>query len=314
MHKRFSIELPIYSNSIEHLAEIAQAGDIDIVVYGGVPNSPLNGGRLNFSLDGFLLNDKVSLKLSKKQLSKVLTSFYETVAKVNQSRISFRYALTNMYVSPEELNDENLDPVAQLVASSQKFGVKNGLMLNNPLLEDCLRKKYGDQLIYISSCTKYVVPERILTPRETINLYLKDSGKYDFICVTPQDSRRGSLLKEVLSQSQCEVIAICNSYCSNNCNSFHHYHYMSQLNKKSLLNLGLGQVLPGAFTFLYRKRQVFRCSAFRQILGSLDINEIAEMQLEAGITNFKIGRGIGADCLDQLVSLIRNFIRKRAGK
>jgi len=305
MNKKYSIEVPIYSSPIEYLIKLNQLKDIAIVMYGGVPNSPLNGGRNNFTLDKLSLYDRFFFSLTKKQLSRALSKFYETLAKANQNGISFRLAYTNMFISNEELNEENLYPVNWLVESSKKYGVKNGLILNNKLLENCIRQKYGDKLVYVSSCTKYVSPHKILTPRETLSMYLEDSGKYDFICITPQDSRRENLIKDVLRDSKGGIIAICNSYCSNNCNSYYHYEHFSKENKKSLLTMGMVGILTSSFAFVVPRLPT--CSAFRQAFRKMNIKKTAGMQLNAGIVNFKLGRGFGDNLIGPLVSLILKF-------
>ncbi len=309
--KEYTIEVPIYSNPVKHLIKLNRLKGINSIMYGGAPDSPLNGGRLNYSLDGLFIWNRFSFGLSKRQLAGVSTKFYKTVAKANENGIPFFLAFTNMFVSPQELNEENLYPVKWLVESSEKHGIKNGVIINNKLLEDFIRKECGNKLAYVSSCTKYVSPHRILTPQETLNMYIKDSAYYDFIALTPQDSRREGLIKDVLRGSKCEIIAICNSYCSCNCNSYYHYEYTSNLNKKSLHKIGNIGIWASAFNFIIKR--ALRCSAFFQPFCRGNIEVIAEMQLRAGITNFKLGRGFGADFLDQLVSLIKEFKESHPG-
>ncbi len=310
MQKKYSIEIPLYSGSIEHLSELNRLDDIEIVLYGGAPNNPLNGGRFNYSLDGLFIWNKPFFSLTKGQLARVCAKFYETLLEANKNGISFRLAFTNMFVSKEELNEENLYPVKWLVESSQKHGVKNGVILNNKLLEDHIRRLYGDRLVYVSSCTKYVSPHKLLTPSETLSMYRQDSGKYDLICLTPQDSRRESLIRDVLRDAKSGIIAICNSYCADRCNSYYHYAHTSRENKKPLLSIGLLETFASAFKFILPR--AFTCSAFRQSFCRMDINKIARMQLNAGIVNFKLGRGIGANLIDRLVSLIRDHEERNA--
>ena len=295
----------MYASSLDHLIELNQLDAIRIIMYGGFPDSPLNGGRFNYSLDGFFLYDRLFFRLTEKQLSKLRDTFDKTVTRANQNRIPFLIAYTNMFVGQDELNEENLKPVQRLVESGQKYGVKNGVILNNKLLEETLRQRYGEELLYVSSCTKYVSPDRILSPQETLRLYLADSGTYDYIVVTPQDSRREKLLKDVLRESKGEVIAICNSYCANACNSYHHYAFMSRENKKSLLDIRIQEVVAGAIRFIAPR--VTTCSSIRHVFCKVNSKDIAKMQLKAGIVNFKLGRGLGDHSLDQLVSLILEF-------
>lgn len=309
MDKKYTIEAPIYSSSIEHLIKLNRLKDIGIIMYGGVPNSPLNGGRHNFSLDGLFIWNKLFFGLTKRQLSKALNNFYKTLTLANENNIPFLIAFTNMFVSRDELNEENLYPVRWLVEASQKYGVKNGIILNSKILEDAIREKYNDKLLYVSSCTKYVSPHKILTPRETLKMYLKDSVNHDFVTLTPQDSRRESLIKDVLRDSRSKIIAICNSYCSDSCNSYYHYEYTSKENKKSLLTAKELRILADIFAFIIPRAS--KCSAFRYPLWKASNEKIATMQLNAGIVNFKLGRGLGADLIDQLVSQIIKFEESR---
>ena len=276
-----------------------------IIIYGGVPDSPLNGGRFNYSLDGFALYNRLGFRLTEKQLAKLLDNFYKTISRANQNGIPALIAYTNLFVSPGELNEKNLGPVRWLVESGEKHGVKNGLILNNKLLEATLRQQYGPALLYVSSCTKYVCPERILTPRETTALYLADSRNYDYVVLTPQDSRREKLIKEVLEKSQCGIIAICNSYCGNTCNSYHHYALMSQENKNSILSIRTKDTVGDALRFIAPR--ITTCTSIRHVFYPVNPAKTAKMQLKAGVVNFKLGRGLGEKCLDSIVSLIREF-------
>jgi hypothetical protein len=313
--KKYTVEVPIYASSIEHLIELNRLEDIQIVLFGGFPNSPLNGGRFNYGLDGFFLWNRLFFNLTKGQLAKLSANFYLTVEEANRGGIPFYIAFTNMFVSREELNEENLAPVARLVASYKKYGVKNGVILNNKLLEDFLRRKYGSDLLYISSCTKYYSSRKILTPHETQSMYLRDSGAYDAVCLTPQDSRRQDLIKNVLAASKSKITAICNTYCGDRCNSYHHYAFISKENKTRLLASGITGILFGpfqmiaiiarAFTFIIPR--ALACTAFRTQFCPVDIKKFLWMQLNAGVVNFKLGRGFGDRSVDLVVSLIRKF-------
>lgn len=305
MFKKYIIEVPLYSRPVEYLSRINSSEDIGIIVFGGFPDSPFNGGRLNFSLDGLFLWDRMFFRLERKQLERVTAKFYETVAKINELGMSFCAACTNIFVSEEELNEANLYPIQWLVESSQKHGIKNGVILNNALLEGHIRRKYGDKLLYISSCTKYVSPYKILSPRDTMLMYQEDSGKYDGIVLTPQDSRRENLIKNVVRENRSRIIAIVNSYCSNNCNAYHHYAFTSKQNKISLLRrLVDWQVLPAVVRFL---PYTLKCAVYWKMFCPGKIEKIAAMQLNAGIVNFKLGRGMGVESLEKLVALILKF-------
>lgn len=306
MSNKYIIEVPIYSRSVEYLAKINSSGDIGITVFGSIPDSPLNGGRTNFTLDGVFLWDRLLFRLNQKQLERITAKFYETVSRINEHGMSFWVTYTNIFVSPEELNETNLYPIQWLVESSQKHGVKNGVIINNALLEGHIRQKYGDKLLYISSCTKYVSAQKMLTPSETMSMYQEDAGRYDFVVLTPQDSRRENLLKNMVRGNKNKIIAIANSYCSNDCNSYHHYASTSKMNKISLIRRFVDwQVLTISTKFIMC--HIWKCSAFWQIFFPVDVGRIAAMQLNAGIVNFKLGRGKGGASLENLVALISEF-------
>lgn len=303
MKKEYSIRVPVHSTPLDHLGRVQRDEDIKIIVYGGVPDSPLNGGRFNTALNGFVVKDRFLLSITKEQLARATACFFAAMEEANRQHLSFYLAFTNLFISPEELNARNLEPLDRLVECGDRYGVKNGLILANQLLEDHIRRKYGGRLTYSSSCTKYVSPQRILTPRETLAMYLEDSAKYDYVCVTPQDSRREAQLRAVLKDSKCGIIAISNSYCAFNCNSYYHYRDMSRKNKKSVVDIGTVELLADALAFMLPR--LTTCTAMRHSFCKLETDEIAAMQLKAGIVNFKLGRGIGARSVDLLVDLIR---------
>jgi hypothetical protein len=106
----------------------------------------------------------------------------------------------------------------------------------------------------------------------------------------------------VIQNSKCGIIALCNSYCGNHCNSYYHYKFMSEENKRSLLTLDTINTLARSFTF--NLPRIFECPAYTNILCKMDVIKLAAMQLNAGIVNFKLGRGNDASSLNQLVALI----------
>ena len=305
MSRHYIIEVPVNSSPIQHLAKINQMDGINIILYGGIPNSPLNGGRNNFVLDRCLLFGRFLFSISTKQFSTAMKRFYENIDKANSNGIPFFLAVTNMFVSQEELNEENLYPIDRLVEISRKYGVKNGLILNNRLLENHVRQKYGGDLVYVSSCTKYSSPERILSSTETLKMYLEDIKNYDYVVLTPQDSRRQRVITDAVKECPEKIIAICNSYCSNTCNCYHHYELFSLENKKSLLSIKAGDILIRSILFMAPR--LTTCSAVTEAFCRSNYKKIAQMQLRSGVGNFKLGRGFGDDFLDRLVKIIRDF-------
>ena len=284
------------------MAKINASEEIGITVFGGVPDSPFNGGRMNSALDGVFVWGSSGLTLSKEQLVGIMAKWHETISSLNEKGMSFWAVCTNIFVSQEELTEENLSAILWLAESGQKHGIKNGIIINNALLEEHIRQKCADKLLYISSCTKYVSPRKMLSPKETTSMYLEDAAKYDYVVLTPQDSRREKLIKNVVREYKDKIIVIANSYCSNGCNCYHHYEYMSRQNKMSLLKLSLNwNVFVSTLKFL---PSTLKCSVYWYAFFPVEVEKIARMQLNAGAVHFKLGRGLGVESFEKLVALI----------
>jgi len=290
------------------LAEISRRGPVSLMLYGGFPDSPLNGGRLNFTLDGCthpgqplapeMLQD---LSFNRELLAWAKAEFYSTVEEANRNQIAFNLSFTNYFVEEEEINNANLEPVDRLVELGAKHGVCNGIIINSALLEARLRSRHPGSLRYISSCTKYVSPDKLLSPSETIHLYRQDIDRYDFITLTPQHSRDRFVMDRIPERHRDKVIAIVNSYCARGCNSYWHYELISHENKKSLLNYTIQDLTVSAANF---SKRYARCPALTHRHRDMRLKEKVCRQLGAGIINFKIGRGLGANCLDELVGIL----------
>lgn len=303
----YTIEVPIYANPISTLIALQRRGDISIMLYGGFPDSPLNGGRMNFTLDGFappgtLLEAEglQNLSFNHELLALAKGDFYKTIAEANRNGVAFNLAFSNYFIEKGELSHANLEPVERLVQLGLQYQVRNGVIINCQVLEDCLRRNYSDSLNYISSCTKYVSPDRVLSANETLRLYKKDVEQYDFVVLTPQHSRNRYVLKAMAETHPQQVIAICNSYCARGCNSYWHYELISRENKKSLLQYSIQDLVNSASHFCRRYNKCPAVTAKKD----LRLKDKVERQLEAGIVNFKIGRGIGASCIEELATLL----------
>lgn len=302
MSKKYSIEVPLYSYSPDQLDRFNRLPEVAIRVFGGIPDSPLHGGRFNYTLDGQFLWDRFLFKMGRPQLDRVSDKFFRTVRMINAKGIPFHAVLTNLFVEAIDLEDAGLKSIRKLAELGEICGVRNGVIINNRALEDRLRDDFGDRLAYFGSCTKYVDPERILTPRETMTMYRADCGKYEAIVLTPQDSRRESLLRELARENQQKIIVIANTYCSNRCNCYDHYACISRQNKISVLKMSDLKVLFDAAQFTFSR--LFICGAVKHCFLPINIRKIVRMQLRAGIVHFKLGRGIGAEKLKELVDLI----------
>jgi hypothetical protein len=286
---------------LARLTEIRESHGIDVVLYGGFPDSPLNGGRANFALDDAPTTSGRRPKLSPETLAEARRSFFQTVEEANCRGFAFLAALTNPLVDQDELTAENLAPVEWLISCSRRHGVRNGVIVNNPLLETRLRETHGRDLRYVSSCTRYFEADRILTPRDTIPRYLADAERYDLVIVTPQDSRREPVLRELSRRIPGRFATICNAYCADDCNSYHHYLATGRDNKRPLLEYRVSDMLS---TALDVSGHCPSCPVLTGEVHRMDFRETARRQLAAGVRNLKIGRGFGDDLLEHVVDVV----------
>jgi len=304
----FSIEVPVYAHPVSVLNGIMRRRGISISLYGGYPDSSLNGGRMNFCLDGYIPVGRIlapekeeNRKARSNLLAGAQTDYLERIETANRHRIAFNLAFTNYFVEPGELDEARLAPLDRLVESGARHQMRNGVIVANLTLENCLRKRYADALLYISSCTKYVVPERLLTLSEAMRLYRRDMDRYDLVVLTPQHSRNARVLRAMATLGSDKVVAICNSYCAATCNSYWHYEMIARHNKKSLLDYSADDLAAAAAAFQARYP---KCTALKQAGRKMNVAQRVKRQLQAGITHFKVGRGFGDNCLEELVDLL----------
>jgi hypothetical protein len=303
--KTYRIEVPMYAYSIRHLTGLKRRNDnIEIIIYGGVPDSPLNGGRPNFILDGLLLFDRLFFSLNERQLSRLMSKFYRTLEEANKAGIPFFFACTNLFIDENELTEKNLSPFKKMEELGRKYGLKNGVIVNNKLLEDYLRRTYGDRFIYVSSCTKYVSPVRVLSYKDTLQMYIEDSRNYDFVVMTPQDSQKEGSIKQLIEAvGASKVLTISNAYCGCHCNSYYHYEYTSKINKETLVGINSMHIVKDAFKFSIPKLRT--CPVPCNIWSMTRCRRLAAMQVQSGVVNFKLGRGMGQGSIGKIISLIK---------
>jgi hypothetical protein len=64
-------------------------------------------------------------------------------------------------------------------------------------------------------------------------------------------------------------------------------------------------IIARAFAFIIPR--ILTCTAFRTQFCPVDIKKFLWLQLNAGVVNFKLGRGFGDKSVDLVVSLIQKF-------
>lgn len=294
------VEAPLYSYPLEELLWTKFTAGVEIWLYGGYPDSPLNGGRNNFLLDG----RAAGKPFTETSLAEACAAFWATVEEANRSGIPFLLAFTNLFCTPGELTRANLGPLERLAASGARHQVRNGVIINSALLEMTVRARFADALTLVASCTKYVRPDRLLSPPECCEALIRDARSYDHVTITPQLSRNREALERIARECPDQAIAIANAYCAESCNSYHHYAFTSQQNKIPLARFDAREEAAKMAAFA---REHSDCPALQEAQGGARVRDNVCGQLAAGIRHFKVGRGIGQDCLDELAGLIREF-------
>ena len=299
-----TLEVPLCCKPLPLLARLQGLGFLRLVLYGGFPGSPINGGRVNQGFDGLVPAAEASALLAAggeaalgDLLGRARAAFYARAEAANTAGLPLYLAFTSMLVSAREL-DEELAPVARLVELGAAHGVKNGVIFYDDGLASRLRQRFGEGLALVSSCTRHFLSDRLLSRSERLARYLADAERADRVVLTHQDSRDAGLMRELVPQLGERLVAICNTYCAAACNSYDHYLMLSEGNK--LRPGDLAGMLAGALRFHRRAGAVCTvplCAA------DLPLAEHVERQLACGVRAFKLGRGAGDDRLDELVGL-----------
>jgi len=304
---KISMEIPLHIYPLCELVELGGHHPLQISLYGGFPDSPLNGGRLNVVLDGRREGVERTARPSEQTVADAREAFFETIEAANRQGIECLLAFTNIFIEEDELNDENLAPVDWLARIGRTHGVRNGVILNNDRLTEHLRRTHGGELRFVSSCTRYFTPERILTPLDTLPQYLEDAERYDLVTITPQDSRRVDVLEILVEKIPGSFVAIGNSYCDDGCNSYHHYEALSRMNKKPIGARGFADVLDLTLDVAVHSMQ---CPLITGAIEHLDVAGITSMQISNGVTHIKLGRGRGAERVREIVEVIERQTTK----
>ncbi len=294
------IETPLYTGP-EKILQRTSSKRIKIVVYGGYPDSSLNGGRgqwYSTLRDGRNKGSGEQSRGNKK-------FFREAVSRINKLGIPFFLAYSNQLYTDEELEDPtNIEPVDILTNNYVKHGVKNGVVVANPDIRSWVEDRSGGLLETACSCTAFF-DEKPISDVERLKRYGEAAKQHDWVVLTPQDSVRPEILKSIRPNEQ--FYAIVNSHCSIDCNSYWHYFHISVENKRVLGN--------ERFSMWYREAQD-KAAKYKGCpfdLASADLETNAKMIFNAGIRNFKIGRQDPVQdkkCLDSVVSILESTVHQ----
>lgn len=160
-------------------------------VFGTVPKVIWNGGR---AMHHYIEMD----------IKKIIKGY-------NDLNIPIRFTFTNCLLEKQHLSD----PYGNIVMRYANNGL-NEVLINSPILENYLRKKYPN-FKYISSITKVILEDQDI---------IDEVNKYDMTVLDTSKNRDFNLLKS-LDPNKIELLI--NSYCMPNCPyKKQHYESVSQ--------------------------------------------------------------------------------------
>ncbi len=309
----YTLEVPMYSAPIDYLLNLHKRSDMKVILYGSLPDSPFNGGRPNFLLDGVDGANRAPgsdpgvastvmgsiMGFSQAKLDSAIAKFYETIEEANRQKMQYFLAATNYSVSESELTPENTEVFTRLADLGEKYGVRNAVIMVDATLEAFLRDKFGPRLMYISSCTKYYVHEKIVPWNETLAQYLADLKRYDRVVLTPQDSVSGRVMRDCCALDAEKVTAVADVLCDRTCNAHHHYAMISRHNKVPLRKMNIFSLLPMSSEYASLDCPV---SAGRSRLPTLELR--VPRQRDAGVRHFKIGRSFSTGMTASIDALV----------
>lgn len=202
----------------------------------------------------------------------------EVLALLKEYGISARLTFSNSLLRREHLQDEKCNALCALFESCGE--IKNGVIVSSGLLTEYLKQKYP-RLYLVSSTTK------VLTDWE---LFMDELRREDFLFVVPDFRWNKSFDKwNTLSQHQKgKVEFLCNECCWFGCRD-------RKLCYEAVSRKNLGEDMPEFRCTAPRAKGGYQFSKAMENLGFIGIDDIKNVYLPEGFTNFKIeGRGLGS--------------------
>ena len=162
-------------------------------IYGSFPNAYWNGGRV---ISGYIDRQRI----------------IDTIHAFNSFDISLRFTFTNTLITNALLED----PYCNMIMIAAHNG-QNEVLVNNPMLEEYLRKHYPNYR-YISSTTK------CLLDIDSVN---KECENYDLVVLDYRKNVDTNFIEQISHKDKIELLL--NAYCSPECKyRKEHYDYLSK--------------------------------------------------------------------------------------
>lgn len=245
---QFTVKVPFHRfYDLDELRPTFQPIDgTNIVFYTGDVNSPLNGGRQNGYVDDLVQDYSTELfkgipcLASEPYEDSIANRRERLIAAIKIANVQgypVHLTMTNLFFEPEVVESNHFEVLTEMVLSSEDTGIRNGVIIANPVIEILVRNIGGSSIDYIKSCTAFVRPASRLRQWERINAYNGAVHEYDSIVITPQDAKKPQILKNIDPEFRDLMNIIVTSFCSDQCNSYHHYAQTSSFNILTRLDM-----------------------------------------------------------------------------
>ena len=202
----------------------------------------------------------------------------DALARMQEYGISARLTFSNSLLGKEHLSDKKCNTLCALFSESS--AVQNGVIIHSDLLLDYLKEKYPE-LYFVSSTTK------VLTNFEA---FRDEVTRDDFRYVVP-DFRLNKQFEQLNTLTQLQkdkVEFLCNECCWFGCKDRKNcYEAVSRKN--------LGEICPEHHCMAPESERGYRFSKAMRNPGFISVDDIQNMYMPMGFSNFKIeGRGLGS--------------------
>ena len=225
-------------------------------IYGAPADCLWGGGRAGFGED----DEKEVLQL------------------MQEYQISARLTFSNSLLREEHLKDEKCNHLCKIFENHK--GKKNGVIVHSDRLLEYLKKEYP-KLYFVSSTTK------VLTDFQE---FLEEVNREDFLYVVPDFrlNKRLDQLNTLTQQQKDKVEFLCNECCWFGCQDRKQCY--EEVSRKNLGEKGKRHICKAP-----EKDQGYRFSKAMKNPGFIGIDDIKNVYLPMGFTNFKIeGRSLGS--------------------
>ena len=203
---------------------------------------------------------------------------------MNKYNISSRLTFSNSLLKEEHLKDEECNKLCRLF---ERSNIQSGIVIYSDLLLNYLKDKYPN-FYYVSSTTKVILD---------FNELIEELNRDDFKYVVP-DFRLNKTFNKLdsLSQKQKDKIEfLCNECCDFNCKE-------RKVCYENVSHKCLKENVADHVCISPNAKYGYRFSEAMKNPGFISINDILNVYMPKGFTNFKIeGRSLGSALLLEFI-------------